>query len=71
VQWAITEKGKRMPVDLEPVDGGNIILRDRGAHLDPLAQYVTPDPNLKRYISHFVTCPQSGQWRKKKGGRNH
>jgi hypothetical protein len=68
VQWVMTEKGRRMPVDLQPVYAGNIILKDRSGNV-PLAIYVKPDPQFKRYISHFATCPSADKWRKKKGKR--
>jgi hypothetical protein len=57
-----------MPVDIEPVSAGNIVLRERPP-LPPLALYVKPDPHFNRYISHFVTCPQANKWRKKPNAR--
>ena len=73
IRWARTEiKGKRMPVDLEPVVGGNIILRPR-PHQEPLAIYTKGEPTVKRFVSHFVTCRDARKWRKKNhgSGRNH
>lgn len=63
--WVQTTKGKRMPVDAEPVVAGNLMVRQR-QHRIPLAVYVTPNPSVKCYISHFVTCPQRKQWRQKR-----
>lgn len=63
IRWAISEKGRRMPVDTIPVIGGNIVLRPQ-QHRDPLALYIKPDPAIKRFVSHFVTCRDARKWRK-------
>lgn len=67
VFWVETEKGKRMPVDAEPSDAGNIVIRHDG-----IAHYLTAEDKLHpkysgehRYTSHFATCPQKDQWRKR------
>jgi hypothetical protein len=59
--WAQTTAGKNMPLDAAPTANGNIELRHG------LARYVTPDANATtpRYTSHFATCPNAGQHRKK------
>jgi hypothetical protein len=73
VQWAQTEKGRRMPVNIEPVKDGNILLQHRPDRI-PLAVYLTPEQiksfegSLQRhrlFKSHFATCPQAKSWRKK------
>lgn len=65
VVWVITEKGKRMPLDKEPVPNGNIIVLNNG-----IAHFLLKDepvkPETKRYVSHFATCPNAGQHRKGK-----
>lgn len=58
--WLRTVTGKRIPVDPEPVDNGNIVLRDG------YAEVVPPTTGVKAYVSHFVTCPQAKTWRKGK-----
>lgn len=81
IQWAITEKGRRMPIDVVPNwEHGNIALYPRKDDV-PIAIVVTKTEieawrasgAKKRllFTSHFVTCPQSAHWRKSKGGRNH
>lgn len=66
IRWTVTEHGKRMPV---PVRGGNIVLRDDGDQLT--AVYVVPlletpeDKRRPHYVSHFATCPQAAQHRRK------
>jgi|SRR6185436_782509 hypothetical protein len=67
--WTLTERGKRMPVNAEPVDGGNIRLDMRR----PVHSFVVPvgemfsedipgDDGL-RYTSHFASCPEADLWR--------
>ena len=80
VEWATTEKGKRMPVDAEPVEGGNILLSHRKVGQPPVALYQSAEQiaklaaeherspqegPLRLYVSHFSTCPQAPGWRKK------
>ena len=64
--------GRRMPVDLEPSPAGNILAdlsAAGGVVLSAAALRVvkeeTPDEPL--YVSHFATCPQAGEWRRKRG----
>lgn len=59
VVWSKTENSKNIPLDPEPVLGGNIILECNGA----LARVVEPDPGIRRHISHFVTCPNAAHHR--------
>lgn len=66
ILWVITQKGKRMPVDKEPTENGNLELHDQGQYRPPLAiVHSVKAPGVLRYISHFATCPQSKQHRKK------
>lgn len=61
--WAKTESGKSIPLDATPTERGNMVLIDgtvrvvKGPH-----EY----PEEDRFTSHFATCPQHQQWRKKK-----
>jgi hypothetical protein len=68
VVWVETVKGKRMPLDVKPNEKGNIMLREREGR-EPLAIYVSDQQRessqLKLFVSHFATCPQSKGWRKK------
>jgi hypothetical protein len=61
--WAVTVNDKRMPVDAEPNEKGNIELIDRGF----IAAIVHSQPPLAAetlYTSHFVTCPNAEKHRK-------
>lgn len=66
--WAITSSGGRMPVDAEPVKDGNIVLRQPG--LDEVFAHVrrenSPQLATPYYVSHFVTCPNANQHRKRR-----
>jgi hypothetical protein len=68
VWWAISTNGRPMPVDFEPVDGGNIDLAwDDDARA--LTATVIPHGQLDmfdrpRYRTHFVSCPHADQWRR-------
>jgi hypothetical protein len=69
ILWAETVKGRRIPLDAEPADGGNMVLEQRGHHRAPLATVLTGGaaPNDKpRYKSHFATCPNAQQHRRSK-----
>jgi hypothetical protein len=52
-----------MPLDAEPADDGTILVdADRGYGIVvPVASL----PGRPLYRSHFATCPQAGEWRKK------
>lgn len=70
--WAVTTKGKAMPVDALPVAGGTIRVASRRYPLPPLATVVGAAINLfddddtgDRHTSHFATCPDADEWRKR------
>jgi hypothetical protein len=61
--WAVTSKGKRMPVDAEPSESGNVEL-DRSGRV-PLA-IVHAQPPMEAtnlHMAHHATCPQSDRWK--------
>lgn len=60
IEWAITAKGHRIPLDPGDHDNGNIIVDNRGQ-----ATYVADrDRPLRR--SHFASCPNAGRHRKRR-----
>jgi hypothetical protein len=68
IRWAITDQGYPIPLDLEPVDDGN--LRLAGARYKggtPRALHVAPENRAEfageLYRTHFVTCPYAEQHR--------
>jgi hypothetical protein len=66
IVWALTERGKRMPVDAEPSADGNIVLIAPDDPRDePVARIAgLADRTEERHRSHFVTCPQASSWRR-------
>lgn len=69
VVWTITTALSKMPVDVAPSEDGNVALMEPRYHghlrsivLGPL-DTLTHDAPLRK--SHFATCPNAGEWRKK------
>lgn len=72
--WAITSKGKRMPVDADPAPDGTVLLAGDDPDA-PVATVVSPAappsggwPGPLRH-SHFTTCPGADRWRSRKAAR--
>ena len=63
--WAKTPKGKRLPLDPEPVDNGNVILTTEGAVVLGVAVNEPEYAHLDKYVSHFATCPSASSHRKR------
>lgn len=69
VVWAVTDLAKSMPVDRDPSPAGSIALEYRVPGRAPLARVVRADLRGARtdlHTSHFATCPQAGNWRKRR-----
>lgn len=72
IVWAVTEQGKSMPVDAEPVEGGNVYFVGSPGSLvvrvlsdpQPTLDEQTDSADGLRYLSHFATCPQADRWRR-------
>lgn len=68
ILWIETERGKKMPLDAEPVEMGNVVLikltdgREVARYLNP-ANVEIYDDGRPRFTSHFATCPQAAGWR--------
>lgn len=68
--WVRTEKQRRMPLDAEPVPPGTrgtFVLRDTLSPEGPLAIAAGSDelPGELYYTSHFATCPQAAEHRRR------
>lgn len=63
VFWARTPKGKRMLVNEQPVDGGN--LEVDFDQRPPALTIVEAEPGVKRHVSHFANCPGASKRRKR------
>lgn len=57
--WATTKNGKKIPLELDMVLGGNIDL------VDGVATVVPPDYGVKRMVTHFSRCPGADQHRRR------
>lgn len=57
--WAKTINGKAIPLDAEPVAGGNVSLHGG------VCRIVGED--IGTHVSHFATCPHSKRWRAQRG----
>lgn len=68
--WCLNAKtSKWAPIDYDPSDGGNIALVAGGIY-----EIVGPPSLLDdrpRHLSHFVTCPKAGRYRKRCGTCRH
>ena len=68
--WAITRTGKSMPVDAEPSESGPLVLNLRGGEFGKLhvEKFYAPkhgSADRRRYTSHFSTCPNADEHRRK------
>jgi hypothetical protein len=72
LRWAEHfETGKRMPLDPLPAEDGNVRIVDwsdkPGLSLPIIAVGASSPPGITpyRYMSHFATCPDAVDWRKR------
>lgn len=72
VIWAATVHGRAMPVDAEPSGMGNVAL-GRGSDGKLVATVLAGDALLSRrfageplYLTHFATCPDAADHRRRK-----
>ena len=67
--WGLSAKtGSRIPVNEEPHALGQLLLRPSPEHDEPLVYHASttpPDEGEFHYVSHFATCPQAGDWRRR------
>jgi hypothetical protein len=57
IDWAITEKGRRIPLDVDSHPKANVIVDDG------IARIVEPGDGVR--ISHFATCPHASRHRRR------
>lgn len=74
IEWAKTLGGKWMPVDPEPIPGGNLALdraswpykvrvMEKGEGSKQLSFDDASEGETLGFVSHFVSCPDRRQWR--------
>jgi len=62
--WAVTEKGKRIPLNSPAVrDTRGFTLTERHDQA-PLAHYVADARGATLYVSHFASCPKAKEFRR-------
>ena len=70
VFWARTASGKLIPIDAEPVEGGNVHVVTRRVDGTPATVRVAKEelvhPGYDTYVSHFATCPSANEHRSKR-----
>ena len=71
IVWVKTDSGKRMPVDAEPSEDGNVFVADDGPLRTGCLVIVLGQPDLLtdpdvRHKSHFATCPDADSHRSKR-----
>lgn len=70
VIWTLTTANKAMPVNAEPSAKGNVELVGeaggiiRATVLAGPTLFDDPEGHPARHLSHFVTCPDAGEWRR-------
>lgn len=73
IDWVELESGKKMPVDAQPrptwcpLPGELVIVKVYGKPAF-VVTVPTDEPLVKVGVSHYATCPDADEWRKKKGG---
>lgn len=74
IEWAVTDQGRKAPLDVEPgADGRFAVVGRKGkallvvsltnAQLDRV-RAVPPGVELVLRRSHFQSCPNADEWRK-------
>jgi hypothetical protein len=67
--WATTPTGKAMPIDAEPVEGGNVVIFDGPEGPLAVVTHASQAPDKARYRAHFASCPNASQHRKQRKQR--
>jgi hypothetical protein len=64
ITWLETAGGKKLIVDEDPAENGNIIAVGGMAHVFKNAEKARElHPGEPLYISHFATCVDAAEWR--------
>lgn len=64
VEWALTTKGKAIPLDLGTFDNGNLVLETQGQTRIAVSYQPLIHSHLPRRRTHFATCPDAAEHRK-------
>jgi hypothetical protein len=61
IQWARTEAGKAIPLDVGEVENGNLVVEGGVVRVRRPGDLATTEPRRR---SHFASCPFARQHRK-------
>lgn len=61
--WCRTETGKRMPVNVEPIPEGNLVLSPGPLPTVRSVSRAGREPGQRLYVSHFSSCRQADKHR--------
>lgn len=66
VVWALTDNARRIPVDRDSVEGGNLYVVPGDGHNIRVRYLRQGDPpnEQAKYVSHFATCPNAKEHRR-------
>lgn len=67
--WATTGSGKKIPVDVEPSEGGNIVLSPGPRPMATVVSHGGREPGTTLHCSHFATCKNADQHRNPQAAR--
>ncbi len=70
IQWCVTEKGERIPMDELPHEDGNMVIVIENHESVARQHLPLLDADLPRYRSHFATCPQADEHRTRTTKKN-
>lgn len=66
IVWALTTNGRRIPLDVSPASNGNVALKPDGTcEVYSAAQLASAQPRTPLRLSHFATCPDAHQHRRR------
>jgi hypothetical protein len=64
MRWITTNRGRKMPVDYDPHEDGNIVVHPDGrADIYQATPSTIPD-GTTLHFSHFATCPNADEHRR-------
>jgi hypothetical protein len=63
IRWERTKSGKAIPLDVEPNDGGNVVLVDGVAQVLGPIDVALLAADAVRYMPHHATCASVDEWR--------
>lgn len=66
IYWGVTKSGANMPVDVKMVKEGTRFEMDESVNPPHLRTIKNADLDQPGHASHFATCPNANQHRRKK-----